>query len=423
MLGKVSPAVVNISVQGTIQASQNPLFQDPLFRRFFGLPDNAPPSPAERFHTVGSGVVFDAAAGFVVTNSHVVDRADRILVTLKDRRQLEAKLVAADAQTDVAVLKVEAAGLTSLPLGDSDLLQVGDYVVAIGNPFGVGQTATFGIVSALGRSGLGIERYEDFIQTDASINPGNSGGALVDMNGHLIGLNAAILSQSGGNVGIGFAVPIRMVTSVARQLIEHGAVSRGALGVTVQDLTPAIAQAMGLDVPNGALVAQVVPQSAAAKAGIEEGDVVTAVDAQPVANSSQLRNRIAEKPPGTVVQLTVLRNGRERILSATLESLAAAPEPAARPPALAPLAGLMLGPIPGDDPNYGKLKGAYVIGVDDGSAAEEAGIRQGDIIVSADGIPVGSEAELARIIQGRQTGKPLLLRIRRGDSALFAALG
>jgi S1-C subfamily serine protease len=259
----------------------------------------------------------------VITNNHVVDRADKILITLKDHRQLDAKLVATDPQTDVAVLKVEGDHLTSLPLGDSKRLQVGDYVVAIGNPFGVGQAATFGIVSAVGRTGLGIESYEDFIQTDASINPGNSGGALVDLSGRLVGMNAAIISRGGGNVGVGFAIPIDLVKTIADQLITKGKVSRGALGVTIQDLTPALAQAMGVNLAGGALVSQVSPQSAAAKAGIEQGDVITALDGETVASSSQLRNAVGQKQPGTAVRLSLLHQGKERTVTATLDPLAA----------------------------------------------------------------------------------------------------
>ena len=298
MLANISPAVVTISVQGTVQVEQNRLFQDPLFRRFFGVPEDQNPesAPTERFRAMGSGVILDAANGYVVTNSHVVDRADKILVTLKDRRQVTATLVGADTQTDVAVLKIAADHLASIPIGSSKGLQVGDYVVAIGNPFGIGQTATFGIVSALGRAGLGIEGYEDFIQTDASINPGNSGGALVDTAGRLVGINTAIVSRSGGNVGVGFAIPIDLVKTIADQLIAHGSISRGELGVVIQDVTPALAQAMGLKNPVGALVSQVVPNSAAAKAGIEEGDVITVLNGEPVTDSRKLRNAIGQEP-------------------------------------------------------------------------------------------------------------------------------
>ncbi|MGH6877693.1 MAG: trypsin-like peptidase domain-containing protein, partial [Rhizomicrobium sp.] len=254
MLAKVSPAVVNISVQGTIQVAQNPAFQDPLFRQFFGIP--AQPQ-TERFQAVGSGVIIDAARGLIVTNDHVVKNAQEIQVTLKDRRQRTAKLIGADPQTDIAVLQIPAVNLKDIPLGTSKDLRVGDYVVAIGDPFGIGQTATFGIVSALGRTGLGIESYEDFIQTDASINPGNSGGALVDLQGRLIGINTAILAPGGGNIGIGFAVPINMARQVMDQLLRYGEVKRGRIGVAIQDLTPDIAQALGTTHTQGAVIARV----------------------------------------------------------------------------------------------------------------------------------------------------------------------
>jgi serine protease DegQ len=426
MLARVSPAVVNISVQGTARASQNELLQDPFFRRFFGLPENPSPdkAPVERFQAMGSGVIFDAKFGYVITNNHVVDRADKIQVVLTDRRQLEAKLVAADPQTDIAVLKVEPERLTSLPMGDSKQVQVGDYVVALGNPFGVGQTATFGIVSGLGRTGLGIENYEDFIQTDASINPGNSGGALVDMEGRLIGMNAAIISRGGGNVGIGFAIPINMVKSVAQQLILQGRVSRGALGVTVQDLTPSLAKAMQIDVFGGALVSQVNPKSAAAKAGIEDGDVIVALDGDPVTTSSQLRNAIGQKQPGTTVRVSLLRNGRERSVTATLDPLApAAVAQSAKPQENSPLAGMTFGAIPRNDPNYGKVSGVYVASVEPCSSADEAGLKQGDIIMRADRTPVSTPAELTRMMRDRKQASPVLLQVRRGDASVFIALG
>jgi Do/DeqQ family serine protease len=424
MLARISPAVVNISVQGTVEVTRNPIFQDPLFREFFGVPENAPP-PTQRFQAAGSGVIYDARLGYVLTNNHVVQRADKILVTLTDRRQFDAKLVAADPQTDIAILKVSAQGLTSLPLGDSKALQVGDYVVAIGNPFGVGQTATFGIVSALGRTGLGIEGYEDFIQTDASINPGNSGGALVDMQGRLIGMNAAIISRGGGNVGIGFAVPIDMIKAVATQLISQGKVSRGALGVTIQDLTPSLAQAMNISAVGGAVVSQVVPQSAAAKAGFAEGDVITALDGEPIMTSSQLRNAIGQRQPGTTVRLTLLRDGKERSITTTLDAQtekSAAETPASPPESSAP-SGLTLAPIPRENPNFGKVKGVYVAKVAPGSMAEEAGIKAGDIIISAGRVPVSTPNELTQILRQQKSGTPLLLQVRRGDSALYTTIG
>jgi Do/DeqQ family serine protease len=425
MLAQVSPAVVNISVQGRIPARQNPLFQDPLFRRFFNLPDAPDGQQVERFQAVGSGVILDAAVGYVVTNNHVVERAEKIQVTLKDQRRLNATLVATDPQTDIALLKIEPDRLTSIPLGDSKQLQVGDYVVAIGNPFGVGQTATFGIVSALGRTGLGIEGYEDVIQTDASINPGNSGGALVDTAGRLIGINAAIISRGGGNVGIGFAIPIDMVKTVTQQLIAYGKVSRGALGVTIQDMTPALAQAMGITAPGGALVSQVAPQSAGARAGIRDGDVIIALDGTDIMSSAHLRNEIGQRRPGTNVRLTLLRDGGRQMVTATLDTLAtptSAPAPQPNAPEDSLASGMTIGPIPADDPNYGKLRGVYVESVDPGSAAEEAGIREGDIIVAADRKPVSTTAGLVQIIREHREGIPLLLQVRREGSSLFIAL-
>jgi Do/DeqQ family serine protease len=425
MLENASLAVVNISVQGRVRITQDPLSQDPLFRRFVILPEQAPQNqPTEHFQSVGSGVIFDARQGYVITNNHVVNRADKILVTLKDRRRLEAKVVGTDPQTDIAVLKVEPDRLTALPAGDAKALQVGEYVVAIGNPFGLGQTATFGIVSALGRTGLGIEGYEDFIQTDAAINPGNSGGALIDMAGRLIGINTAIFSRGGGSVGIGFAVPIDMIELVTQQLIASGKVSRGALGVALQDLTPPLAQAMGVDALSGAVVSQVLPQSAAAKAGIDAGDVIIAVDGKPVTGSSPLRNEIGRKQPGTIVRLTLLRDGRERTVTTTLDTLAStASEIPAVPHERELLSGLTLGAIPGDDPRYGKVSGVYIASVEPGSLAEEAGIRQGDIIVSAGRTPVKTPDELVRIMSNQTKGTPLLLQLRRGELDLFAAIG
>ncbi len=240
ILKRTTPAVVNIATRGRVSIQQNPLFSDPFFRRFFDLP----PAPRQRrVHSVGSGVIVDAQEGYVLTNHHVIANADKIFVKLRDRRQFTAELVGADPATDIAVLKIPPEDLTALAIGDSDALEVGDFVIAIGNPFGIGQTVTSGIVSALRRSGLGIEGFEDFIQTDASINPGNSGGALVTLRGDLIGINTAIIGPSGGNVGIGFAIPINMARRVMAQLIAHGEMRRGRLGVSTQDLTPDLAAA------------------------------------------------------------------------------------------------------------------------------------------------------------------------------------
>ena len=263
VVSRITPGVVGVSVRGEVR-QVNPLAQDPLFRQFFNFRDE----PIEReTEAVGSGVIVDAERGYVLTNGHVVDNATKIEVTTKDNRRFTARLIGRDTATDIAVLQIPAEGLTAVPIGDSDRLQVGDFVLAIGNPFGLGQTVTSGIVSALGRTGLGIEGYEDFIQTDASINPGNSGGALVDLQGRLIGINTAILAPGGGNIGIGFAVPINMARNVMAQLTRYGAVRRGRIGVTIQDLTPDLARALGTPRDEGALIARVEPGSAAQRAG------------------------------------------------------------------------------------------------------------------------------------------------------------
>jgi serine protease DegQ len=277
----------------------NPLFNDPFFRRFFDLPD-MPRQPRETSAS-GSGVVVDARRGYVLTNNHVVAEADAIEVTTKDNQRYPARLVGRDPGTDIAVLQIQGQGLQAVPLGDSDRLQVGDYVVAIGNPFGLGQTVTSGIVSALGRGGLRVEGYEDFIQTDASINPGNSGGALVDLRGRLVGINTAILAPSGGNVGIGFAVPINMARAVMDQILEYGEVRRGRIGIAVQDLTPEIATALQVGTPEGAVVAQVEPGSPAERAGLRRGDVVVAIDGVQVHSSTQVRNHVGLKRVGQAV--------------------------------------------------------------------------------------------------------------------------
>ncbi len=310
MLARITPGVVNIAVRGRVRA-QNPLLQDPFFRRFFNLPQNQLPEERETQAT-GSGVIVDAAKGYVLTNGHVVEHATRIEVTTKDNRRLTAKLIGRDADTDVAVLQISPANLTAVPMGDSDRLQVGDFVVAIGNPFGLGQTVTSGIVSALGRSGLGIEGYEDFIQTDASINLGNSGGPLVNLRGECVGINTAILAPGGGNIGIGFAVPINMARKVMEQLLRYGEVKRGRIGVAIQDLTPDLAQAMNTAHTTGAVIARVDPASPAERAGLHSGDLVVAVNGVAVRSGTQLRNMIGLARIGDEVELTVDRRGAER---------------------------------------------------------------------------------------------------------------
>ena len=315
VLKEVMPAVVNISVTATQTVRRNPRLDDPFFRRFFGIPENAQPRTRQT-QSVGSGVIIDADEGYVVTNHHVIQGADEVVVTLQDRRQIKAEVIGSDQGTDIGLLRIEADDLVDIPIGESSSLEIGDFVVAIGNPFGLGQSVTSGIVSALGRAGLIRDGYEDFIQTDASINPGNSGGGLVDMRGRLVGINTAIISPAGGNVGIGFAVPVDIMRSVVAQLKEFGEVERGQLGVSIQDVTPALAEALDLDEPKGALVAQVVEDSAAEAAGIEVGDVIIELDGEVLEDGGDLRNQIGLMRVGQEVELTILRDGRRIKLDA-----------------------------------------------------------------------------------------------------------
>jgi serine protease DegQ len=316
LLERVTPAVVNIAVRSRVQVQTSPMLDDPFFRRFFDVPE----LPRERdVLSAGSGVIVDAGQGYVLTNSHVIANAREIQVTLKDRRTYPARLIGSDPETDIALLELDAPDLAAVVLGDSDRVEVGDLVIAIGNPFGLGQTVTSGIVSALGRGGLGIEGYEDFIQTDASINPGNSGGALVNSKGELVGINTAILGPTGGNIGIGFAVPVNMARAVMAQLVAQGEVRRGRLGLVIQDLTPALADAADLDLRGGAVVTRVEPRSAAERAGLRQGDVVTEVNGLPVDDAADLRNLIGLMPVGTELDIVLYRDKGRRSVHARVE--------------------------------------------------------------------------------------------------------
>ena len=318
VVSRVTPGVVGISVRGRVR-EDNPLFQDPLFRRFFNLQQQ----PIEReTQATGSGVIVDAGQGYVLTNSHVTENGNSIEVTTKDNRKFKARLIGRDPDTDIAVLQISGSNLTAVPMGDSDRLQVGDFVLAVGNPFGLGQTVTSGIVSALGRS-PGIEGYEDFIQTDASINPGNSGGPLVDLQGRIVGINTAIVAPSGGNVGIGFAVPINMARQVMDQLISYGEIKRGRIGVAIQDLTPDIAQALGSTYTQGAVIARVEQGSPAERAGLRTNDLVIAVNGAPIHNGAELRNRVGLSKIGDAVDLTVVRGASERTVAVRIDQFAA----------------------------------------------------------------------------------------------------
>jgi Do/DeqQ family serine protease len=319
VVSRVTPGVVGISVRGRVR-EDNPLSQDPVFRRFFNLQQQ----PIEReTQAAGSGVIVDAAQGYVLTNAHVVENATSIEVATKDNRQFKARLIGRDPETDIAVLQISGSNLTAVPIGDSDRLQVGDFVLAVGNPFGLGQTVTSGIISALGRNGLGIEGYEDFIQTDASINPGNSGGPLVDLQGRIVGINTAIVAPSGTNVGIGFAVPINIARLVMDQLIKGGEIKRGRIGVAIQDLTPDIAQALGTTHTQGAVIARVEAGSPAERAGLRTNDLVVAVNGVPIHNGAELKNRVVVARIGDAVDLTVVRGSSERTVAVRIDQVAA----------------------------------------------------------------------------------------------------
>ena len=413
LVNEVTPAVVNISVITRSPMENNPLFRDPFFRRFFGVPDQQ-----KREQAAGSGVIIDAARGYVLTNNHVIKDAERAIVTLKDRRQFTAKLVGTDPGTDIAVLQIEAPNLSALKLGDSDVLQVGDHVLAIGNPFGIGQTVTSGIVSALGRSGLSVEGYEDFIQTDASINPGNSGGALVNLRGELIGINTAIIGPSGGNVGIGFAVPSNMARLVMNQIIKHGEVRRGRLGIEMADLTPALAKKLGVNTLDGAVLAVVQPGSPADKAGIKEGDVVIALNGRPITHAAELRARLGLTAIGEEVEMRINRGGAAR----TVRTRIAPPDlSAGNGQAIAQLPGMRVIVIERGSPLFQRLQGGGLVvsAVEQNSTAWVAGFRPGDIIYSVNRRRIQTAAELQTALRGAQSYAVGLLR---GDFTLTITL-
>ncbi len=410
MLDRVNPAVVNIATSTTV-AVRNPLFEDPFFRRFFNVPGR---QRYRQTRSAGSGVVVDAERGYILTNNHVVQRADNIDVTLADGRLLEATLVGSDPQVDLAVLKVEPAELVEIGFADSDSLRVGDFVVAIGNPFGLNQTVTSGIVSALGRSGLGIEGYEDFIQTDASINPGNSGGALVNLEGGLVGINTAIFAPSGGNVGIGFAIPANMARAVMEQLIEHGEVRRGHLGIVVQDLAPELAEAFDVDFREGVLVVEVMPESSAEAAGLEPGDIITRVRDRAVSNVDEFKSRTATIFIGDSVDLVVLRDGRT--LDVELEVKEDDLEKVRGSRIDRRLSGTELQNFR-DQEEVGA--GVLVTGVEADSQAARSGLRPGDVIVEANRQAIRDLRNLREAV--RHNSEQILLRVYR--SGRFGYIG
>ncbi len=412
MLEKTSPAVVNIATYTTVQV-RNPLLEDPFFRRFFNVPDSR---RYRRTQSAGSGVVVDAANGYIVTNNHVIQRADEITITFSDGRSLPATLVGADPQVDLAVLKVAPEELTEISFADSSVLRVGDFVVAIGNPFGLSQTVTSGIVSALGRSGLGIEGYEDFIQTDASINPGNSGGALVDLNGRLVGINTAILAPSGGNVGIGFAIPANMVEAIMGELIANGEVRRGYIGLAVQGLNIQLAEAFGVERQEGVVVVEVEPESAAAEAGLEAGDIITRVDDRNISAISDFHSQAAVTFIGDELSVEFVRDGKLRkvdfkIRDDNLEKMGG--ERIDRR-----MRGTELQNFRNDESALGS--GVLVTQVDSSSAAWQFGLRPGDILVGANRRSVRSLADLRE--SARTSSKQLLLRVYRSGKYGYVAI-
>jgi serine protease DegQ len=411
LLKKVNPAVVNISTH-SIKTVRNPLLEDPFFRRFFQAPEGQVPAQQRRTQSAGSGVIVDASAGTVVTNFHVVDGADEIIVTLSDNRSFTASLVGGDPEVDIAVLQIEASDLVAIDMADSDHLLQGDFVIAIGNPFGLQNTVTSGVVSALGRSGLGIEGYENFIQTDASINPGNSGGALVNLRGELVGINTAIIAPGGGNVGIGLAIPMNMARHSMEQIVEHGEVRRGQLGVIIQDLTSEMAEAFKLDrQQKGVVIAQVREGSAADQGGVKADDIVTGVDGKLIESSAQLRNAIGSKRIDERVELTLLRDGQKLKLTMRIgERENVARNARDIHPALE---GVRLR----DDE---AREGVLIEAIANGSAAAGSGLRKGDLLVAANRVRIGNMDELIDVAS-RSDGN-MLLRIIRGNTALYLIL-
>ncbi len=412
MVERTRPAVVNIATRGHVDIKDHPLLDDPFFKRFFRGYGDIP--QIQETTSLGSGVVIDAKKGYIVTNHHVVEDADEIAVTMHNGHGFEAKLIGSDPEADIALLQADIEGLQDIPFGNSASLRVGDFVVAIGNPFGLGQTVTSGIVSGLGRTGLGIEGYEDFIQTDASINPGNSGGALVNLRGELIGINTAILAAGGtGNIGIGFAIPINMVRSIVDQLIEYGEVRRGLLGVVMQNLTPELAKAFGLDMHQGVVISKVIEDTAAEEAGLKVGDVVLSINDIKVKSASQMRNIVGLLRVGDKMKITVIRDGRKKQMTATIRE--AEDQKVTGNKLNERLAGATIE----EQEKSGKMY-LVVTEVQQGSAAWNAHLREGDIILSVNRTPVHSLEEMRRIIG--DSDKQILLNIQRGRSALFVLI-
>jgi len=430
ILKPVLPAVVNISSSKVVKnkGENSPLFNDPFFRQFFGNqfgPQQQQPR-SQREQSLGSGVIV-TSDGTILTNNHVIDGATDIKVFLSDNREFAGKVIGTDPKTDVAVVKINATGLNTLPLGDSSKMQVGDIVLAIGDPFGIGKTATMGIVSATGRGGLGIENYEDFIQTDASINPGNSGGALIDLHGSLIGINTAILSgEGGGNQGIGFAIPINMAHNVMNQIVEHGKVVRGYLGVHIQDVTPSLAHQFGLNQGGGVLIGDVSPDTPAAKAGLKKGDVVLELNGRPIEAANQLQVQISQMAPGTPARMKIWRDGKSQEVSVNLGEL---PEQAEKEgpgeSTVGALEGVEVQNVTPDLAQQLNLpagtKGVVVTQVDPSSAAGSVGLERGMVIQEVNRKPVNNVEDYKRALAGANN-QPVLLLVNQGGVTRYVVV-
>lgn len=413
MLARAVQSVVSISVKGKTAEEIDPLLQDPFYRRFYGLSEAMPPQDFS-FQSVGSGVIIDALQGTVLTTYHVVEHADAITVTLNDGKTVEARLIGSDSETDLALIEIKAEGLLAMTVGNSDSLRIGDYVVAIGNPFGLGQTATMGIISALARPGLGNDNLEEFIQTDASINPGNSGGALVNLQGELVGINSAI---AGSALGVSFAIPSALAKRVAGELAVHGKVNRGELGVVIQDMTPKLRLALRINRESGVLVSQVSPSSAAQRSGILAGDVITAIDGHPVVNAIEFRRKISNLPPETVIRFSIERSDKSLEIAARLSNKAYDQSPPANAPFLD---SIVLLDIKNEAKPIGQPNGALVLAIDKDSKAAVAGLVEGDIIVSINRQAVHSSEETLSL--ARRSAHPLLLGIYRDNVLQFLAV-
>ncbi|WP_371396893.1 Do family serine endopeptidase [Fretibacter rubidus] len=443
LLERVTPAVVSIetAVKITNRSRRGSSAQMDMLERFFGelpegmRPDSGSDSDDEsdedlgtRRNSIGSGVIVDAGDGYIVTNHHVIKDADEIFVVLQDRRELEAELVGSDSQTDIAVLKVKASGLKAIPFADSESVKVGDYTVAIGNPFGLGHTVTQGIVSAKGREfgRRSADQYQDFIQTDASINPGNSGGALINSKGELIGINTAIVSRSGGNNGIGFAVPARMAKSVMGQLIENGEVRRGRIGVLIQNITPDLREALDLSTSDGALVSNVVDDSPADKAGLKDGDIIVEFNNERIIDSSDIRNAVSYVEPGERASITYLRDGKRRTTRIDVEMVeeedrdVLTADAAEDIPAMESFSGATLTDIPESVKTRGGDEGVYVSNVTRGSKAARAGLARGDIIREVDRSSVADLSDFEDAIRDKDGA--IALTVERNGQTTFMAV-